>query len=141
MSRVGKRSWKRFHSGRVELADDPDAGSVWLYSDDLIFSDRIGSIVSSRSIPYRRIMEQDLAELSVQRGLLILDLDKGILSLTRAINVARTAGPGAWHICGYGSHLDAEGLRALRDAGADRVTSRSRLLQTLELVIEEYVTG
>ncbi len=123
------------------MADTSDAGSVWLFSDDLIFTDRIASIVSSRSIPFRRIAEQDLPDLPSQRGLLILDLDKGIPSLTRAINVARSSGPGAWHICGYGSHIDAEGLRALRDAGADRVTSRSRLLQTIELVIAESVTG
>jgi hypothetical protein len=119
------------------VADTPDAGSVWLYSDDLVFSERIASIVTPRSIPFRRIAEKDLADLSTRRGLLILDLDKGMVPLARAIDVARTAGPGTWHICGYGSHIDANGLRALRDAGADRVTSRARLIQTLELIIAE----
>jgi hypothetical protein len=123
------------------VAESSAGGTVWLFSDDQIFSDRIASVAVSRAIPFRRIAEADLAELPSRRGLLILDLDKGIRSLNRAIALARSAGPDAWHVCGYGAHVDAEGLRAMREAGADRVISRSRLLQTLELIITESITA
>jgi hypothetical protein len=123
------------------LTDAHAGGSIWLYSDDQIFSDRIATTAASRSIPYRRLTEAELAGLPSHRGLLLLDLDKGAASLARAIAFARSAGQDAWHVCGYGSHVDAEGLRVLRELGADRVTTKSRLLQTLELIITESVAG
>jgi hypothetical protein len=122
------------------VAESGTNASIWLYSDDQIFSDRIASTASSLSIPFLRIGEGDLPTLPSHRGLLIVDLDRGLAPVQHAIALARSAGPGSWHICGYGAHVDAAGLQALRDAGADRVVSRSSLIQTLQDIIQEAIT-
>ena len=122
------------------MAESGSSAGIWLYSDDQIFSDRIASTASSLSIPFLRIGDADLANLPSHRGLLIVDLDKGLTPVQRAIALARSADPDSWHICGYGAHVDADGLRALRDAGADRVVSRARLMQNLQDIIQESLT-
>lgn len=114
---------------------------VWLYSDDRIFTDRIASVAASLSVPFRRIGDEDLTGLASQRGLLLLDLDMGVAAAKRVIALSRSTCPGNWHVCGYGSHVDSIGLRALRDAGADRVVSRAHLVRNLQQIIQEVVTG
>jgi hypothetical protein len=123
------------------VTDPLAVGSVWLYSDDLIFTERVSSAAAARAIAFRRLGDADLRDLSSQKGLLIVDLEKGIDRIARAITHARHAGPNAWHICGYGSHVDLDGLRALRELGSDRVLSRASLMRDLELIIKESVTG
>ena len=122
------------------MSGPASGASVWLFSDDLIFARRIAAAVVPHSVPFHRIGEADLDRLPMHRGLLILDLDKGIDLLGRAISHARLADPDEWHVCGYGAHIDAAGLLALRRAGADRVTSRSQLLRDLQSIIRESIS-
>lgn len=121
------------------MTDPQVDGSVWLYSEDLIISERVSTAAALHSTAFRRVGDGDIGDLATGKGLLIVDLEKGIDRITRAITHARRAGVGAWHICGYGSHVDMEGLRGLREAGSDRVLSKASLLRDLELIIIEEV--
>ncbi len=113
------------------------ARNICLYSEDLLLGSRIAASADENAIPFRRIDHAQIESLSLTGGLLFIDLDIGIPRARAAIARARLAGPNAWHVCGYGSHVDFEGLRTLKEAGCDRVVSRSRLVSGLQDLIKE----
>jgi hypothetical protein len=121
------------------MPETAGAARVWALTGDLMLGSQIGSTARVRGVEFKRIEPRQIAELPAEGGILFLDLDLGQEALRDAIAAARSAGPDAWHLCVYGSHVDAEGLRAMRTAGADRVVSRSMLVASLQSILEEVL--
>lgn len=110
---------------------------LWVFTQDLLFSSRIASIAETERIEYRRIQDDELADLDADGGLLLLDLDAGESQIAAAVSAARKHDQSLWFLCGYGAHVDREGLRAMQIAGADLVLSRSRLLGRLNTILTD----
>ena len=110
---------------------------VWLFAREGLLDDRIAATAETRDLAFRKIGFGEIDELESTGGLLLIDLDMGIDTVRQAIGRARGLGEDLWYICGYGSSLDAEALRTLREIGADRVLSRSRLVSNLEHILLE----
>ncbi|MDM7915770.1 MAG: hypothetical protein QUU85_10995 [Candidatus Eisenbacteria bacterium] len=122
----------------------PGARRVVLLSDDLIFSSRIEAIAKRLRLAFRRISQLEAgAALDSPGGVLLVDLDAGIEAIRHAIDAARAGGQteSSWSIWGFGSHVDAGGLRALREAGTDQVWPRSASVRLLEVSLHERFTN
>jgi hypothetical protein len=87
----------------------------------------------------RRIAPDQLDLLPSGGGLLFVDLDASPDAVSRVMDHVKGARPDAWHVCVYGSHVDAASLLAAKQAGAHRVLSRSRLVSTLQTILDEVL--
>lgn len=114
---------------------------VWLLSSSLLLGSQIAAAARARSLEFRRIEAGQIGEIPADGGVLLLDLDVGREGLREAILRARGSDPEAWYLCVVGSHVDAEGLRAAKAAGADHVLSRSRLAASLPSILETVFPG
>lgn len=125
-------------SARSPIA--PGEALIVVLSRDLMITSRLTSEAQSAGIELRRIDSPELLEAVAKdrRGLLLLDLDMGLPTIEQVVRRARAIDAGAWHVCGFGSHVDGAGLRGMREAGADQVLSRSRLIQQMRALIAEY---
>ena len=105
-----------------------------LLSDDLIFTSRITGTARAGGLTVRTARSaQELAALAGQRcpTCVLLDLGNPGLDVPELLGKLRTACPHMPRVVAYGSHVDAAGLRAARDAGCDIVLPRSAFVEQL----------
>jgi hypothetical protein len=121
------------------MPDAAGAPQVWVLTSDLMMGSQIAAAARARTTAFKRIEPKQIGEIPAEGGVLFLDLDLGQAALGDAIRQARGADPEAWYLCVYGSHVDAEGLKAMRSAGVDRVLSRSMLVSSLQTILEEVL--
>jgi CheY-like chemotaxis protein len=112
-------------------------------SDDLIFFSRIAAAARDAGLAVQQARSAaDLVALARQAapGGVIVDLHNPGLDLSALVAELRAACPVMPRVVAYGSHVEAEVLRAARQAGCDRVLPRSQFVEELPRDIAEWLT-
>ena len=115
----------------------------YLLSDDLIFTSRIAgtaqgfglTLKPARSVEVLRALVQEQSPRCV-----IVDLALPGLNLPVLIGRLRAACPTMPRLVAYGSHVDAAGLRAAREAGCDVVLPRSAFVEQLPAQLPQWLS-
>ena len=111
---------------------------IWVLSNDLLLTSRIREGASALDLPCSTITAANIGEILGGPGILFVDLDVGVdLALGIIAQVKHSATQ--VHICGYGSHVEFDDLRRMKDAGADRVVARSNLARGLNEILRESI--
>jgi CheY-like chemotaxis protein len=111
--------------------------------DDLIFFSRVAATARARGLAVRQmrsaaaLLEQAKQE---QPGGLILDLHAEGLDVPALLAGLRASCPMMPRTVAFGSHVEAETLKAARQAGCDRVMPRSQFVKELEAGLAEWLT-
>jgi CheY-like chemotaxis protein len=110
--------------------------------DDLIFFSRIAEAARAVGLSVRQVRTQ--AELVTTAGKhapggVILDLHNPDLDLPALLAELHAACPAMPRVIAYGSHVEAEVLRAARKAGCDRILPRSQFVKELNGAIGEWL--
>ncbi len=115
----------------------------FLLSDDLIFSSRITGTARAHggTLTVFRDAEKLLDILTAQPVAIILDLHNTTLNLTIFLAKLRADFSPIPKVIAYGSHVDAERLRAARSAGCDLVLPRSAFVDRLETDLPQWLSG
>jgi DNA-binding NarL/FixJ family response regulator len=104
-----------------------------LLSDDLIFTSRILATARAHGLAMAAAKTQEAllanARASPPAGV-ILDLHNPSLDLPALLSEVKSLG--AIRVVAYGSHVDAERLKAARASGCDLVLPRSAFVDRLE---------
>jgi DNA-binding NarL/FixJ family response regulator len=112
-----------------------------LLSDDLIFSSKITATARAHglSVGVAKSVERLLLLLGQAsvRGV-ILDLHNDTLDMPQLLQQLQTRSE-VPRVIAYGSHVDAERLRAARQAGCDRVMPRSQFVEVLESELPRWL--
>jgi len=124
------------------LAISAGSGAIGLLlSRDLIFTSKIKGTAAELGYSMM-VVGTDLQAHSMietyRPSVVLVDLNAGNLVAPAAlISYQKLAGPDTWFIA-FGSHVDAEGLRAARDAGCHVVLPRSRFAAELPALLRRY---
>jgi DNA-binding NarL/FixJ family response regulator len=114
-----------------------------ILSDDLIFASRVTATARAAGLAVKVVRSPELllaaAKESPPAGV-ILDLHNPGLDLPTLLAGLREACPAMPRVVAYGSHVEAETLRAARRAGCDLVMPRSQFVEELETGLREWVT-
>jgi CheY-like chemotaxis protein len=115
-----------------------------LLSDDLIFTSRITG--EARALGYTvkpaRSVEALLALAREQSpACVLIDLANLGLSVPDLIRQLREICTPLPRVVAYGSHVDAAGLRAAREAGCDLVLPRSKFVEELPVSLPQWLDG
>ena len=112
-----------------------------LLSRDLIFTSKIKGTAAELGY-LMMVAGTDLQAHSMietyRPSVVLVDLNAGDLVAPAAlISYQKLAGPDTWFVA-FGSHVDAEGLRAARDAGCHIVLARSRFAAELPALLRRF---
>jgi len=97
--------------------------NILAWTDDLIFFSRIHGIAAKMGLVTKQIRKAELFTGETGIGLVLVDIQ------VAGENLAAVAGdllPKGVRMVGYGSHVDAAGLRAARELGLNPVMPRSQ---------------
>ena len=110
--------------------------------DDLIFFSRVATTAKAAGLRVKQARSVaailDLANQAPPGGV-ILDLQADGLDLPALLAGLRAACPVMPRTVAFGSHVEADTLRAARQAGCDRVLPRSRFVEELEVALAEWL--
>ena len=122
-------------------APEPAAGLM--LCDDLIFFSRVAGTAKARGLAVKQLRSPE-AVLEAARqappGGVILDLHHEGLDLPALLAGLRAACPVMPRVVAFGSHVEAETLKAARAAGCDLVLPRSKFVKELEGSLKEWLT-
>jgi CheY-like chemotaxis protein len=110
--------------------------------DDLIFFSRIAGAARASGLSVRQAKAAgDLVALAKEHAPagVIVDLQNPGLDLPALLTELKQACPAMPRVIAYGSHVQADVLRAARQAGCDRVMPRSQFAEELEGQIGEWL--
>ncbi len=112
--------------------------------DDLIFFSRVSGTARASGLTVRMVRTQ--AELlaavrSAPPGGIILDVHNPGLDLPTLLADLKAACATMPRVTAYGSHVEADVLRAAREAGCDQVMPRSKFVKDLEEQIGAWLSG
>jgi len=110
--------------------------------DDLIFFSRVAGSARAAGLSVRQVKSSaDAITLAKQHapGGVIVDLQNPGLDLLAFLAELKAACPVAPRIVAFGSHVEADVLKAARQAGCDRVMPRSQFAKELEGAIAEWL--
>lgn len=103
--------------------------------DDLIFFSRVAGTARALGLGVRQVKTTaellEFAQRSMPAGI-ILDLQNDGLDLVVLLQELNKICQQKPYIVAYGSHVEAETLRAARKAGCERVLPRSQFVEDLE---------
>jgi CheY-like chemotaxis protein len=104
-----------------------------LLSDDLIFTSRIAGTARALGLEVRQVRALDqLPEMAARLGTRCVIVDLSFPGLDLPEMMRRLGEPGKRpRVVAYGSHVDAESLRAARAAGCTPVLPRSKFVEDL----------
>jgi DNA-binding NarL/FixJ family response regulator len=111
--------------------------------DDLIFFSRVAATARAAGLVVRQARSPAaVLELARQEppGGVILDLHADGLDLPALLAGLREVCPAMPRTVAFGSHVEADTLRAARAAGCDRVLPRSRFVKEVEDALAEWLT-
>jgi CheY-like chemotaxis protein len=114
-----------------------------LLSDDLIFTSRITGTAGSLGLTVKAARSADaLLEMARQQPPdgVIVDLANPGLDVPELLRRLREVCPVMPRVTAYGSHVDAAGLKAARDAGCDLVLPRSAFVEKLPQDLPDWLT-
>ena len=115
-----------------------------LLSDDLLFSSRVTATARELGLTIKTVRSAEALEgLARQQTprCVILDLANPGLSLPELIGRLRAICAPMPRVVAYGSHVDAAGLRAAREAGCAIVWPRSKFVEELPRALPEWFAG
>jgi CheY-like chemotaxis protein len=118
-----------------------DAVDGLLLSDDLIFTSRITGTARDLGLTVRAARSADVLETMARTApprLVLIDLGNPGLAVPDLLRRLREACPAMPRVVAYGSHVDAAGLRAAREAGCDVVLPRSKFVEDLPVMLPEW---
>jgi len=113
-----------------------------LLSDDLMFASRITGTARGLGLtikPARSVEVLDSLVIQESPGCVILDLANPTLELAGLLGQLRQTCSSMPRVVAYGSHVDAAGLKAARDAGCDVVLPRSAFVEQLPTALPEWM--
>jgi CheY-like chemotaxis protein len=113
-----------------------------LLSDDLIFTSRIVGAARARGLEVRAARSAEaLLEQARRRppGGVLIDLSNPGLDLPELLRRLGEACAPPPRVMAYGSHVEAETLRAARAAGCDPVLPRSKFVEDLERELPRWL--
>jgi CheY-like chemotaxis protein len=113
-----------------------------LLSDDLIFTSRITGTAHALGLTVKAARSAEaLIELARQEptGGVIIDLANPGLDVPELLRRLREVCPEMPRVTAYGSHVDAAGLKAARDAGCDLVLPRSAFVEKLPVELPRWL--
>ncbi len=115
----------------------------FLLSDDLIFSSRITGTARAHGCTLTVFRDADkmLDNSSVKPVAIIIDLHNATLDLPVFLAKLQEDFLPVPKLIAYGSHVDAERLRAARTAGCDLVLPRSAFVDRLETDLPKWLSG
>ncbi len=108
--------------------------SALLLSDDLIDTSRVTGTARAAGLSVRGVRSLEQLREAIGRELpscVIVDLNHPGLVVADLIAFLRESGSPMPRVVGYGSHVDAAGLKAARAAGCDVVLPRSAFVEQL----------
>jgi CheY-like chemotaxis protein len=112
-----------------------------LLCDDLIFTSRVTATARALGLAVRPARSADdlvrLAQKDAPRCV-IVDLANPGLAVSELINRLRKSCSPMPLVVAYGSHVDAAGLHAAREAGCDVVWPRSKFVEELPRALPEW---
>ena len=112
--------------------------------DDLIFFSRVSGAARAAGLTVRMVRTADAlvaaARIAAPRGI-IIDVHNPGLDLPALLAQLKEECPTMPRVTAYGSHVEADVLRAAREAGCDRVLPRSQFVKELEAKISEWLVG
>jgi CheY-like chemotaxis protein len=111
--------------------------------DDLIFFSRVAGAARTAGLTVKQARTADALLALARReppGGVILDLENEGLDLPALLAGLRDACPVMPTTVAFGSHVEAETLRAAREAGCTRVLPRSKFVQELETDVATWLT-
>jgi FixJ family two-component response regulator len=121
----------------------PAAATGLLLSDDLMFTSRITATAARLGLTIKpaRSVERLLALAQEQApGCVIIDLANPGLMVPQLLSRLDEVCSPRPRVVAYGSHVDAVGLRAAREAGCDPVLPRSRFVEELPRLLPLWFT-
>jgi CheY-like chemotaxis protein len=110
--------------------------------DDLIFFSRVAATARAAGLTVRQVRTPDaLLTLARQEppGGVLLDLHAEGLDVQALLAGLREACPAMPTTVAFGSHVEAETLRAAREAGCSLVLPRSRFVKELETELGRWL--
>lgn len=118
--------------------------TVYLLSDDLLWSSRIGAVVREQGAEL--ITARDLDDLLIlckhhRPDGVILDLGAVGPEITRVVQQLREICTPGLRIAAYGPHVDVAGLKAAREAGCDPVLPRSQFAEHMDSVLRTWLSA
>jgi CheY-like chemotaxis protein len=114
----------------------------YVLCDDLMFASRITGTARSLGLTVKPARSIEILEGLVRQGspsCVILDLAFPSLRLPELLDWLRANCTPMPRIVAYGSHVDAAGLKAARDAGCDIVLPRSAFVEQLPSKLQEWM--
>lgn len=111
--------------------------------DDLIFFSRVAATARAAGLTVKQVRSAAaLLEAARQGppGGVVIDLHAEGLDVPALLAGLREACPAMPRTVAFGSHVEAETLRAARQAGVDRVMPRSQFVKELEAGLKEWLT-
>ena len=114
-----------------------------LLSDDLIFASKVTATARATGLAVAVVRTPDqllAAARSQPPAGVILDLHNPGLDVPALLTGLREACPAMPRVVAYGSHVEAEALKAARRAGCDRVMPRSQFVAELEAGLKEWLS-
>lgn len=114
-----------------------------LLSDDLIFTSRIAGTARALGFEVRQVRTLDpLPELAARLGARCVIVDLAFPGLDLPDLIRRLGEPGKRpRVVAYGSHVDAESLRAARAAGCSPALPRSKFVEDLAAELPGWLAG
>ncbi len=125
-------------------AISPTPAPGLMLCDDLIFYSRVSATARAAGLSVRQARTtDDLLKLAAANppGGVLLDLHADGLDVPALLAGLRAACPAMPRTVAFGSHVDAERLRAARAAGVDRVLPRSAFVKELETDLGKWLGG
>ena len=117
-------------------------GSGIMLCDDLIFYSRVAATARAAGLVVKQARTPAaVVELAKQDppGGVIIDLHAEGLDLPKLLAELKAVCPVMPRTVAFGSHVEAETLRAARKAGCDRVMPRSQFVRELEAGLKEWL--
>jgi DNA-binding NarL/FixJ family response regulator len=122
---------------------EPEPGYGVVLCDDLIFFSKVAAAARALGLAVRQVRTAasvlDLARKHPPGGV-IIDLHNDGLDLPVLLAGLREACPAVPRSVAFGSHVEAETLRAARQAGCDRVLPRSQFVEELPTELRAWLT-
>jgi CheY-like chemotaxis protein len=115
-----------------------------LLCDDLIFASRVAATARALGLAVKAARSPELLVELARReppGGVLIDLGHPELDLPELLRRLGEACPTPPRVMAYGSHVDAERLRAARMAGCDPVLPRSRFVEELERQLPHWLAA
>ena len=121
----------------------PEPGYGVVLCDDLIFFSKVSAVARALGLPVRQARTAAVVLELARRhppGGVIIDLHNDALDLPALLAGLRELCPAVPRTVAFGSHVEAEVLRAARRAGCDRVLPRSAFVEELPTDLGAWLT-